>query len=59
MIEEISKFLSSQNYQEIRLGCVKGNQQAENFWRKNHFEKTGFSYDTEDYTVEVLRRVCN
>lgn len=40
----------------IRLGWVKGNPQAEHFWRKNGFLKTGVTYDTDNYTVVVAQR---
>ena len=38
IIEELVEYLKSQDYEEMRLGWVKGNIQAENFWKKNGFE---------------------
>lgn len=38
IIDELVELLKSQDYKEIRLGWVKGNDQAENFWKKNGFE---------------------
>lgn len=40
----------------IRLGWVKGNPQAQHFWRKNGFSETGVTYNTENYTVIVAQR---
>lgn len=35
---------------------VKGNPQAEHFWRKNGFTATGVTYNTDHYTVVVAER---
>lgn len=51
LVEELRK-----EYFYIRLGYVKGNVQAEQFWLKNRFEKTGVESETESYTVVVLQR---
>lgn len=56
VISELQKYLSGQQYSEIRLGCAEGNEQSRGFWMKNGFEETGISYRTDDYRVIVLRR---
>jgi hypothetical protein len=35
---------------------MKGNSQAEHFWKKNLFIEIGATYDTDDYTVVVAQR---
>ena len=35
---------------------MKGNPQAEHFWKKNLFIETKITYDTDDYTVVVAQR---
>jgi len=35
---------------------MKGNSQAEHFWKKNLFIETRIIYDTDNYTVVVAQR---
>ena len=56
IIDELCKCLQSIGIKNVRLGWVKGNPQAENFWHKNGFVETGVTYDTDDYTVIVAQR---
>lgn len=35
---------------------MKGNSQAEHFWKKNLFIETRITYDTDIYTVVVAQR---
>ena len=35
---------------------MKGNSQAEHFWKKNLFIETRNTYDTDNYTVVVAQR---
>ena len=37
-------------------GWVKGNPQAEYFWKKNGFIETGAENTTKDYTVTIAQR---
>ncbi len=57
MISELAGKLKERGCEKIRLGWVKGNPQAEHFWRKNGFRQTGITYDNEDYTVIVAERI--
>ena len=36
---------------------MKGNSQAEHFWKKNLFIETRITYDTDNYTVVVAQRI--
>ena len=36
---------------------MKGNSQAEHFWKKNLFIETRIIYDTDNYTVVVAQRI--
>lgn len=56
IIEELCACLPGLGMHAIRLGWVKGNPQAEHFWRKNGFVPTGVSYETGGYTVIVAQR---
>lgn len=51
LVEELRK-----EYFYIRLGYVKGNVQAEQFWLKNRFEKTGVESKTDDYIIVVMQK---
>lgn len=57
IIEELCSDLQAQHYQEVRLGWVKGNRRSEAFCKKNGFQETGVSYDTDGYTVIVAQRM--
>ena len=56
IITELSNAMSGIGIKEVRLGWVKGNPQAEHFWKKNGFVETGATNETEEYTVIVARR---
>lgn len=56
IIDELCCYLARAGFSNVRLGWVKGNPQAEHFWRKNGFEETGDTYDTGAYTVVVAKR---
>ena len=51
IIAELCRFLSNAGFLRVRLAWVKGNPQAEHFWRKNGFEVTGTTHDTNGHTV--------
>ena len=57
IINELCKKLRSRGLSAVRLGWVRGNPQAEHFWKKNGFTETGLSYDTDDYTVIIAQRI--
>jgi GNAT superfamily N-acetyltransferase len=56
IIEELCINLKKYGYLSVRLGWVKGNPQAEHFWKKNGFTETGVTYDTDGYTVVVAHK---
>jgi RimJ/RimL family protein N-acetyltransferase len=56
IIDELCSYLNNIGFSSIRLGWVKGNPQAEHFWKKNLFTETGITYDTDGYTVVVAKR---
>ena len=56
IIRELCSFLHSQGCTAIRLGWVKGNLQAEHFWKKCRFHETGVISRTENYTVVIAQR---
>ena len=53
IITDLSTYLLKNGTRYIRLAWVKGNPQAERFWKKNGFVETGITQDTGDYTVVV------
>ena len=57
IIDMLCSCLKNYGFSSIRLGWVKGNPQAEHFWKKNLFVETGDTYDTDDYTVAVAQRI--
>ncbi len=56
IISDLCSYLKTCGLTGVRLGWVKGNPQAENFWRKNGFTETGITYNTDNYTVVVAQR---
>lgn len=56
IIRDLCSGLKDIGVANIRLGWVEGNPQAEHFWRKNGFIRTGVTYDTDKYTVVVAQR---
>lgn len=56
IIDTLCSCLKKHGFSSVRLGWVKGNPQAEHFWKKNLFIETGFTYDTENYTVVAAQR---
>lgn len=56
IIDELCEYLLSIKIKNIRLGYVKGNIQAENFWHKNGFVENGDTFGTDNYTVIVAQR---
>ena len=56
IITELCEKLSQWGYLYVKLGWVKGNPQAEHFWKKNGFVETGAENKTKDYMVTIARR---
>ena len=56
IINTLCSFLKNYGFSNVRLGWVKGNPQAEHFWKKNLFIEIGVTYDTDDYTVVAAQR---
>ena len=56
IIGSLLSYLKSVGFSRVRLGWVRGNPQAECFWKKNGFTETGISYETGGYTVVVAQR---
>ncbi len=57
IITELCEKLKCKGYSSVRLGWVKGNPQAEHFWKKNGFAETGVESKTENYIVTIAQRV--
>ncbi len=57
IISDVLKYLKTLNLKKVRLGYVKGNNQAKSFWKKNKFLCTGVEDKQEKYTVIVMERV--
>lgn len=56
IVQKVLACMKKEGMQQARLGYIKGNRQARNFWLKNGFQPTGDGKDTEDDTVVVLER---
>lgn len=56
IINNLCAYLARIGMANIRLCWVKGNPQAEHFWRKNGFEEMGVTCGLENYTVVVAQR---
>lgn len=55
IVEEVCSCLKSQ-YDFVRLGYVRGNAQAENFWLKNEFKPTGIISQKAEYDIVYAQR---
>ena len=56
MVEELCRALADMGFSAVRLGWVRGNEQATHFWHKNGFVETGATNVTDAYTVVVAER---
>lgn len=56
IINEVLYVLKKEGVRYARLGYVKSNLQARNFWIKNNFISTGIESETDSYTVVVMQR---
>ncbi len=59
IIFELISYFKKEDYEEIRLGYVKGNPQSKAFWEKNKFQPTGVIAHEEFYDIIVLKKVLN
>lgn len=55
LVEEIIEGLKD-SFDAVRLGYVKGNEQSEHFWKKNHFLPTGVESDAGEYVIVMMER---
>lgn len=46
----------SKKYHKVRLACVKGNPQSENFWKKQGFLLTGEEAQESTYSVYLMEK---
>ena len=56
LFADIRAALSGLGYDKLRLGCVKGNIEAENFWTSQGFAFNGAEEQQERYTVRYMER---
>ena len=56
IIDGLCSYLKNLGFSAVRLGWVRGNPQAEHFWKKNRFIETGATYNTDHYTVVLAQR---
>ncbi len=56
LVSELCASLAGMGFREVRLGWVRGNPQAEHFWKKNGFRENGAQYETNGYTVICASR---
>lgn len=56
IVSELCEYLQTMEYKFARLAWVKGNPQAEHFWKKNGFVETGDIQEMDDYSVVVAQR---
>lgn len=57
IISDLCTYLSGTGISCVRLGWVRGNPQAEHFWRKNGFAETGAVHENGAYAVVVAQRM--
>lgn len=56
IISEVLSYLK-QSFSSVRLGYVKGNEQSEQFWKKNGWKPTGIVVKEELYDIIVMERL--
>ncbi|MDO5425034.1 MAG: GNAT family N-acetyltransferase [Eubacteriales bacterium] len=57
IVEQACGYLGKRGFRAVRLAWVKGNPQAEHFWRKNGFGKIGESLSREEEVVLAEKRL--
>jgi GNAT superfamily N-acetyltransferase len=56
LFADIRAALSGLGYDKLRLGCVKGNTEAESFWTNQGFAFNGAEEEQERYTVRYMEK---
>lgn len=56
IIDDVLEYLKNIGYIEVNLAYAKGNEQSENFWLKNEFEKTGQEVQRDTYIAVKMKR---
>ncbi len=56
IIIDIIIYLKEKNFAYVKLGYIKGNSQAQNFWIKNNFNPVGDEVKTDKYTIVCMQR---
>ena len=56
LFADIRSSLKAQGYNHLRLGVIKNNVEAINFWTKQGFKYTGITNKQEEYNVLVMSR---
>lgn len=56
IIVDIMIYLKEKNFGSVKLGYIKGNSQAQNFWMKNKFNPVGNEVKTDNYTIVTMQR---
>lgn len=57
IVGELCACLSEKGVEKLMLGWVRGNLQAEHFWKKNRFVETGDLRDPDGITVVLAERL--
>lgn len=56
IITDVLHFLKKNGFQQVCLGVIKGNKEAENFWRKNRFLPTGEESAADQIVISLMQR---
>ncbi len=56
LVREILEALHRAGMKKVRLGCIKGNRRAYEFWKKHGFAPTGEETKQKDYTIIAMER---
>ena len=56
IVQDLCGYLRAAGFSRVRLAWVKGNPQAEHFWRKNGFAETGIESERDGYTAITAQK---
>lgn len=56
LVQDLLSFLKKEGYYSVKLGCIKDNIEALEFWKKNGFGLTGICHDAGKYMVMDMER---
>lgn len=59
IIEEFCQMIAHEGIETLRLGWVKDNEQARQFWHKNYFTETGETSQKELNTIVIAERAID